>query len=196
MKKIILNPFEKFSEIKLLFFGIVIALVGSYLGFIFNGRFIGIFGFKTNDEVIITQSFIDNLIDLFSITFFLFLFGRIINKKTRFIDILIPSLVARFPIYLIAFTNINDFIANLSNSLITNLDIQNPIAFHIETADLVVLLLFAAISIGLLIWSVILLFNGFKIATNCKTPKHTLLFVFGIILAEILSNALIYFINY
>lgn len=196
MKKLFLNPFEKISETKLLLFGIAITLIGSYLGYMFNGRFIGIFSFKTNDEVILTQSLIDNGIDLFSITLFLFFFGRIINKKTRFIDILIPSLVARLPIYLLAFTNTNNFIADLSNSLMSNLDVKNPAAFHIETADLIILLVFAAISIGSLVWSVTLLFKGFKIATNCKTLNHTLLFATGIILAEVLSQTLIYFINY
>lgn len=196
MKKLLLNPFEKISETKLLLFGIAITLIGSYLGFIFNGRFIGLFSFKTNDEVRIIQSIIDNVIDIFSVTLFLFFFGRIINKKTRFIDILIPSLVARLPIYLLAFTNTNNFIAALSNSLMNNLDVKNPTAFHIETADLVVLLLFAALSIGFLVWSVILFFKGFKIATNCKTPNHTLLFTIGIISAELLSQTLIYFINY
>lgn len=196
MKKLLLNPFEKFSVTKLLLFGIAITLIGSYLGFVFNGRFIGIFSFKTNDEVRIIQSIIDNAIDLSSITFFLFLFGKIINKKTRFIDILIPSLIARLPIYLLAFTNTNNFIADLSKSLLGNLDLKNPVAFHIEPQILIVLLLFAAISIGLLVWSVSLLFKGFKIATNCKTPNHTLLFAIGIILAEILSQSLIYSINY
>lgn len=196
MKKLLLNPFEKFSETKLLLFGIAITLLGSYLGFVFNGRFDGAIDLHFSDEVTLPQPFIDNAINVFSISISLFLFGRIINKKTRFIDILIPSLVARLPFYFLPFTNINNFMVTFSNEIIGNLDIKNPVNFHIETFDLIAILLFAIVSIGFLVWFVILLFNGFKIATNCKTPNHTLLFVFGIILAEILSKILIYFLNY
>lgn len=196
MKKLLLNPFEKFSETKLLLFGIAITLIGSYLGFVFNGRFDGAIDLHFSDEVTLPQPFIDNAINVFSISISLFFFGRIINKKTRFIDILIPSLVARLPFYFLPFTNINNFMVTFSNEIIGNLDIKNSVNFHIETFDLIAILLFAIVSIGFLVWFVILLFNGFKIATNCKTPNHTLLFVFGIILAEILSKILIYFLNY
>lgn len=196
MKKLLINPFEKISETKLLLFGIAITLIGSYLGFIFNGRFDGVIDLHFSEQVTFLQPFIDNVVNVFSLSISLFFFGRIINKKTRFIDILIPSLVARLPFYFLPFTNVNNFMVTFSNEIIGNLDLKNPINFHIETLDLIAILLFALVSIGFLVWFVVLLFNGFKIATNCKTPNQTLLFVFGIILAELLSKTLMYFINY
>jgi len=196
MKKLLLNPFEKISETKLLLFGIAITLIGSYLGFVFNGRFDGVIDLHFTETTTLSQPFIDNVINIFSLSILLFLFGRTINKKTRLIDILIAAMVARIPFYFLPFSNIDNFMSRFSNAFIKDLDLKNPAAFHIETGNLLTLLLFAIVSIGMLVWFVLLLFHGFKVATNCKTPNHTLLFVIGIILAEIVSKLLIYFINY
>lgn len=196
MIKTLLNPFEKFSTKKLAFFGIVITLVGSYFGYLFQGRFDGVIDLHFTNDVSILQPFLDNVINVFSIFIFLFLFGKIINKKTRAVDIFNTSIVARIPFYILPFSNINNFMINFTNEIMGNVDLKNPVNLKIETFDLVGILVFAFLSIGLLIVFVILLFNGFKTATNCKKINHTLLFVVSIIFGEILSKGLIYFINY
>jgi hypothetical protein len=196
MKKLLFNPFEKFSEIQLLFFGIAITIIGSYIGYFFNGRFDGAIDLHFTNETTLLQPFIDNCINILSVAVILFFLGKTINKKTRFIDILIPAFVARLPFYLLPFSNFNNFMVNFTNSMLENVDLKNPMALHIETSDLISISLFAIVSIAMLVWFFVLLFHGFKIAANCKTPIHTLIFVIGIIMAEILSKTLIYFLNY
>lgn len=193
--KLLLNPFEKFTEKKLLLFGVAITLISSYLGFILYGRFDGIFDLHFTEEIALHQPFIDNCINIFSISILLFFIGRIINRKTRFIDILIAAIVARIPIYFLILGNINNFMLKLNN-LFATVDVKKSPVFQIETVDLIAILIFAAFSILMLIWFVMLLFRGFKIATNCKTTAHIFFFAFGIIGAEILSKILIYFLNY
>lgn len=196
MKIVLFNPFEKFSASKLLVFGIIATLIGSYLGYVFNGRFDGVIDLHFNEETTLVQPFIDNAINILCLSVSLFVVGRIINKKTRFIDVLIPAMIARIPFYFLTLTNINNFMITFSNEILENLDLKNPEKFHLEPVNLITMLLSAIVSIGMLVLFVILLFRGFKTATNCRTPNHTLLFVVGIILAEILSKVIIYFTNY
>jgi len=196
MKKLLINPFEKFSVPNLLLLGVAVTSIGSYLGYLFYGRFDGVIDLHFTDTITLAEPLTDNAINIFSLSVLLFLFGRIINKKTRFVDILAAAMVARIPFYFLPFSNIDNFMSRFSNTLIRDLDLKNPASFHIETGNLITLLLFAIISIGMLVWFVILLFHGFKVATNCKTPNHTLLFAIGIIAAEIVSKLLIYLFNY
>jgi len=61
--------------------------------------------------------------------------------------------------------------------------------------EILFLILSTIISLLAIIWSVILLYNGFKIATNSKENKHSILFVFGLLLSEIVSKIIIHFLN-
>ena len=90
-----------------------------------------------------------------------------------------------------------NFISDISEKLLASIDMQNmPTDLNLETSELVMLLLFTGISLLFLVWFVILLFNGFKVATNSKGIKHNLLFAGAILLAEILSKILISNLNY
>ena len=42
MKKLLLNPFEKNPETRLFIFGLAVTAIGSYLAYIFNGRYDGV----------------------------------------------------------------------------------------------------------------------------------------------------------
>ena len=196
MKTILFNPFEKYAESKLLIFGILITLIGSYLGYLFQGRFDGVIDLHFVSSTTLSEPFTDNLINIFSLFFFLFILGKYINNKTRAIDILTPVMIARVPFYLLTFSNYQNYISGVSEKLIASIDIQKmPADLNIATSDLIITLLFAGVSILFLIWFVILLFNGFKVATNSRGIKNNLLFAGAIILAEILSKIIFFFLN-
>ncbi|RZK10756.1 MAG: hypothetical protein EOO46_09445 [Flavobacterium sp.] len=189
MKTVLFNPFEKYTESKLLIFGIVITLIGSYLGYIFQGRFDGILDLHFPDAVTIEQPFLDNLVNIFSLFIFLFLLGKYINPKTRFVDVLTPILIARAPFYLLTLTNYQNYNANLGQKIMTSIDLNNPQnGLNIEASEMFFLALFTGITLLFIVWFVILLFNGFKVATNARGIKNNLLFAGAIILSEILSK--------
>jgi len=196
MKTVFFNPFEKYAENNLLIFGILITLIGSYLGYLFQGRFDGVIDLHFVASTTLFEPFIDNLINIFSLFIVLFLLGKYINPKTRIIDILTPVMIARLPFYLLTFSNYQHFISDVSEKLIASIDLQNmPADLNIDTSDMVITILFAGLSILFLAWFVILLFNGFKVATNSRGIKNNLLFAGAIILAEILSKILFSLIN-
>jgi hypothetical protein len=192
MNKIIYNPFEKFSEVQLFASGLALAIGGSLLGFLFHSRFDGILDVHPDPGVLIHQPFIDNAINTVSLFLLLLLLGYIVNKKTRAIDILNTSLIARSPFYLLAIGNSNDFFSKLE----AKINPGNPLDVNFTALDFTIITVFSIFSIAFLVWFAALLYNGFKTATNVKAISHKIAFGFAIILAEVLSKIIMSLLNY
>lgn len=118
MKIILFKPFEKYSEKTLLLVGIIITLIGSFVAYTFNTRFDGVVDVHSVTDVLLYQALLDNLINIFCLILFLFISAKYINKKTRLIDILTTSMVARTPIYLLPFFNINGAISKAGENIL------------------------------------------------------------------------------
>lgn len=186
--KIIFNPFAKFSEISLLIFGLVITLVGSWIGAYFGVIYDGVLDVHVS-EISFLESLKFNFINVVSVFIFLFGLGKLVNPKSRLIDILNTVLISRIPIYIIGilinFFQLKNFSENVTKG---NLDLEN---LPFDTADLVLLMIFTLISFAFLAYKITLLVFGFKTATNAKKWHHWLFFAIAILLAEILSKFLI-----
>ncbi len=189
MKTLLFNPFEKYNEHKLLSISIIITCISSYLAPIFNARFDGAIDLHFYPTPNAFQGFIDNGIAIFSLVIVLCIVGKIINQKTRVIDILTTIFVSRIPYYFLLFFNSNNFILNASKDLLAMKD-RKSIA-QINTFSLSITLVFSLFSIAILVWYMALLFNGFKVATNGKNKKLVFLFILGILIAEIASKIIL-----
>lgn len=183
------NPFELYSERQLLIFGFVMTLIGSFLGYLFNGRFDGIVDFHLLESVTFFEVVLDNFFNTVLLTMLLFITGKFINSKTRFVDVLNASLIARIPFYILPFFNFNNVMYDVSNR---TYDIMVAGSFNaISTPDIILLMLFSFVAICTLIWFSVLLWNGFKVATNAKGIKNIIVFIFTIIAAEVVSKYII-----
>lgn len=193
MFKIALNPFEKFSEKQLFVFGTLFLFIGSYLGYLFNTQFDSISHIYFKDNTLLIKSIIQNLVLTFLLSIALFALGKYFNKKTRFIDILNVSLISRIPFYLLTLLNINNVNKTITNKLIKNLDqVQN---LQFSTSEYLFLFITSIIGITILIWFAIVLWNGFKTATNAKTNKAVILLIITVLTTNFISSYLIHFIN-
>jgi len=183
------NPFELYSERQLLIFGLVMTLIGSFLGYSFNGRFDGIIDFHLLESVTFFEVVLDNFFNAVLLTMLLFINGKLINSKTRFVDVLNASLLARIPFYILPFFNFNNVMYDVSNR---TYDIMVAGSFNaISTPDMILLMLFSFVAICTLIWFSVLLWNGFKVATNAKGIKNIILFIFTILVVEVVSKYII-----
>lgn len=183
------NPFELYSERQLLIFGLVMTLIGSFLGYLFNGRFDGIVDFHLLESVTFLEVVLDNFFNVVLLTMLLFITGKLINSKTRFVDVLNASILARIPFYILPFFNFNNVMYDVSNR---TYDIMVAGSFNaISTPDIILLMLFSFVAICSLIWFSVLLWNGFKVATNAKGIKNIILFIFTILAAEVVSKYII-----
>lgn len=181
------NPFETNSEAKLIGFGIAFFVVGSLMAFYFNVRFDNFLHLAAVKDVEIHQPFIDNIIILSCLFVILFIFGKIINKKTRSSDILSTVLIGNAPFYLMSLSNINDLSYNSVNQILAAME-----GSSMEGAGeaLVFLTVVGLFSLVILAWMITLFYNGFKTASNAKGTIGVLLFIFGIIL----TTAITYFL--
>ncbi len=183
------NPFELYSERQLLIFGLVLTLIGSLLGYLFNGRFDGIVDFHLLESVTFFEVVLDNFFNTVLLTMLLYITGKLINSKTRFVDVLNASLLARIPFYILPFFNFNNVMYDVSNR---TYDIMVAGSFNaISTPDIILLMLFSFVAICTLIWFSVLLWNGFKVATNAKGIKNIILFIFTILVVEVVSKYII-----
>lgn len=191
MIRLLLNPFEKYQEKTLFIFGILIAVAGSAAAYLSSGRYDGAIDFHLAENVQWQEPFTDNAINIFSLSLFVFIAARVVNTKTRIIDILNVVLIARIPLYLLTLSNIGGFMTRITK----NIDPAHPEKIMADVPGLIILLVFAAISIALLVWFIALLYNGFKTACNARQAIHNLYFALAIIAAEVLSKFLIYTIS-
>jgi hypothetical protein len=188
MKKIY-NPFEIFSEKQLLITGTIVLILGSCIGFLFKGRFDGIVDLHFMENVTFSEVLVDNLINTLVVSVFLFLLGRFINSKTRIIDVLNTSLIARIPFYVLPFFNTNNKMIETTDRL---LEITSSSSIESLTpVDLFYVVVFGILALLTLVWFSILLWNGFKVATNAKGTKAVVLFITVVLLAEIVSKYII-----
>jgi hypothetical protein len=189
MKILLFKPFEKYSEKTLLLVGVFFTLLGSFFGYVFNVRFDGILDVHIVPNTLFYQALLDNLINIFCLVLFLYISTTYINKKTRGIDILNTALVARAPIYLLPFFNINGVIEKASEDVI---QFANPeLIGQISSSNLCIIIVFGITAILFLVWYISLLFNGFKVASNAKGKTPIILFIISLLLAEVLSKFLI-----
>ncbi|MEC4005286.1 YIP1 family protein [Flavobacterium sp. SUN052] len=191
MIKIILNPFERYSEKQLVITGILTTMFGSFLAILFNARFDGVLDLHFVEKVKTTQPIVDILIDFICLSTLLFLIGKYINKKTRFIDIISTTLISKIPFYILLFQNINSYSFHVTDKLAKSFFTKNYTIEKITSTEIAFLISCGILNLAFVVWSIALLFNGFKIATNAKTTKSVLLFIAVLILSELISKILI-----
>lgn len=189
MIKLLFNPFEKYSDKKLLIFGIIATGLGVFLGFAFNSVYDGVLDMHAVINVSLEEAVCFLIIDLLTIGIVLFVLGKYINSKTRFIDVLSTILISKIPIYLLTIINVNGFAHKIGLEIQISF-LKNKIN-DFSGIFIFELILIAILSLLILVWTLILLYNGFKTATNLRSNKHIVLFVISIITAEIISKILI-----
>ncbi|WP_395062076.1 YIP1 family protein [Flavobacterium sp.] len=193
MKTILFNPFQKYSEKQLFLFGWLLTILASSLSLFFNGRFDGVIDLHFVEKTSFITASLDFVICIGILTLLLFITGKMINKKTRFIDILVASLIAKIPFYFLLFFNINNKMFIITQKLMDTISQKKEL--NIETLDMSLIVFSAIATFICMIWSMILLFNGFKTATNIKETKHILLFILSVIIAEVLSKIILFKLN-
>ena len=193
MKALIFNPFEKISEKKLLLIGITSMLVGATLGYLFNARYDGVFDLHFEKNTSYFNALLDILISVSTTCILLLAVGKYTNSKTRLIDIFNACSMAKIPFYVLTLFNINNWIYYSSEKLVESL--QHNLMKMPSLSEFVPVLLFSMLTILGLVLSALLLFNGYKVATNAKGTKSIGLFVVALFLSEIFSKIIISYLN-
>lgn len=193
MKEILFKPFEKYSEYKLLLVGILFSIMGLFIGDYFDASFDGVLDVHFGGFISLKYSTIYFFINMVSAMLTLFIASKLINKKTRIVDVLVTVLVARIPLYILPFFNIGNrlsYIGELLKSNMTRIG-KNSLYLDISTNDMILFIATSIVSLVMVIWYVALLFNGYRTASNAKGTKSIVFFILAILIAEIGSKLLI-----
>ncbi|MBV7441267.1 YIP1 family protein [Weeksellaceae bacterium TAE3-ERU29] len=182
--KTFFNPFTQFSDQKLTQLSIISLMLIYGVCSLFLVKLDGIFHITNADsirEVWIFNSFIIVLAIII-----LGLLGKLFKSKSRWIDIFHSVCISLFPMSLIV---ILSNIPIIKNSIEAVQKIQaNPSEVATFNSELIILSIFGLISLPLIIYSVILMFNGFKTATNSKKWQSFALFFVVLFLMNMLTQ--------
>lgn len=190
MFKKLLNPFAYFDDKLLLIIGLITHIFFSYVCYLADSYFPD---FLSIQKIKINFSFVDivyqNTRNVLIAILLLYLYGKFINAKTRFIDIVNVVLISRIAYYIVFIT---DFIPSVNEKInkVTEGVLSNNLAILQDPSTMVVIVtvgFFALFCMALLFYY---LFIGFKTVTNMKNPKQTFGFV-AVIFLLILSTTIL-----
>ncbi|RZJ74087.1 MAG: hypothetical protein EOO45_09500 [Flavobacterium sp.] len=188
MIKTLFNPFERYSEIALFAFGMLMALAGAYAAYYFDSRFDGVIDYSVTLGTTLPQALLDNVINTLSLFIFVFILAKFVNRKTRIIDILNTALISRIPFYILPFFNAAHTLSDVESRVMKSY----PTTPDFSILEISVLMGVAFAAIGAIVWFIVLIYQGFKVASNSKENIHKLYLAIAVIAAEVLSKILIY----
>ncbi|HEX7754425.1 MAG TPA: YIP1 family protein [Niabella sp.] len=188
--KLFFNPFEQYAEKYLLITGISGGLVSVVLFWWLQQTNDGIYHIAPDPGITLARAFIEVIIYTVLLCTLLSGLGKVINPKTRTIDVLSATLIHRIPltigILIIQLPFIKAATANILQALKNNTLQKLPVStLWVSTLTSLLLLAF-------FVYAIVLLFNGFKTAAHAKKTSHYVLFALVLIIAEIIYRLLLY----
>lgn len=189
----VFNPFSKFSEKQLFLIGFLFFIINVVVCFYTSTKMDSIFHFSPSQNLTLTSAFIFVIVCTASAILFLFLLALAFNKKTRFIDIVNTVLLSQAPNFLvllcIKFSGLETMTKNVntSNGAVPSLDF-NAIAIVPFIIGIVLML-------ALIVYGFVLIYNGFKTATNLKKGLHIGLFILFLFLFTLFHQVYIQYLN-
>lgn len=177
----LMNPFTRIAGWQAfglgLFFVVLMGLLGAYSDIAFDG----VIDMHMID-ISLLQSFLYLGIDLVCLVVVMWITGLLVSRNFRFIDILGTMTLSKAPFLLLSIAGFFTATPDLSEIYKDPYIIFQSISFII----LIVL------SIPVIIWSITLIYNAFKVSCGIKGSKLTVAFIIALLVSEAISKVLIY----
>lgn len=183
---IFINPFRAIPDKLLMLLGIISFIIGCYLSYHHQVIYDGIFDVHKHPDILFSQAFTANIVNIVIFSILFFAFGRTINPKIRMIDVLNTALIARIPIYLSVPLIDIPVIKRITENIMSQIDTISQL--KLDTADLIALIIFSSVTLLLLVYSITLMVSGFRTASNMKKLQQYVVFAVLIIIAEVLAK--------
>lgn len=192
--KIIFNPFERFDEKLLIAIGLLGFAFTCILSYYFKNPVLSIYRIGTDDQLTLTSASKYATTSFLVAIIVLVILSKIFNKNSRIIDVVNSVLISQIPILLLFFlSNISTF-KKVGESVAKNINVPENI--KLETSDLFIISIVAFLSLSILAFSIALLYNGFKTATNIKSWQKIAIFGVVLFITVIVSQTIIPTLNF
>ncbi len=185
--KIFTNPFAVIQDRTLLIMGVITFITGIFVAYSMHIEMqilrVNPLSTLTFNKILFNHT---SIVGMLTLT--LLGIGKIINKKTRFIDILNTVFIALIPLYISLFQNIDGFLLKETQH------IENAIkdgSIYTQSPPFMFILV-GLMGLCMFVYYIYLLFIGFKTATNAKKIWHYVLFFTTLIITDILTSFLIH----
>ena len=187
--KTFFNPFSRYNEKALLLFGVFSFFIVTTLCYFFQMKMDGLLHFGSTENDTWWKIAVQNAFVFGSAFVVLWILAFFYNAKTRVIDVANTVLVSSVAnVFVILFSGIPFF-----NKIPEKLSTVPPEKIMEHKTELMIVLLTSLFIIPFAIYSVVLLYNGFKIATNMKSWQKITLFFVVIFLLNLITQ--LYFPN-
>ena len=191
MTKTVLNPFENFTERKLLLvslFGFLVAWLATYYSDTMLLGSLKVINVKPKEWYIALYNL---SITIVVNTLTLYFFALLRYRKTRLIDVFNAVGIAHLAMYLLlvvsAIPSVTDFLKSMEFLVLDHMD--NPASLPKD--KILLMLVFGVFSIGCLVLFFTILVKGMKIAINSKKGSDTI----AIVLLILIWNTVLQFLN-
>jgi hypothetical protein len=181
MRKWLFNPFIYIAGAGALLMGWVFMTVTAVVGYYSLTHFDGPIDMHVGRAAPIQFYFIEQLVSWLCLTAAFFAAGKLFShSRIRFIDVAGTMALARWPALVSAVIGFGIDIPSELNSL-------EKLTAAITPATI----LFALLSCVMLIWMIALMYNAFVVSCHIKSSKATVVFIGGLIVAEIISKLIL-----
>ena len=192
--KWVYNPFEKIAGWKAFAIGMVILCLATVIGYFGNTVFYGI-SIKSVASITWCKAFSLQAIGLVVTVLVLWITGLLSAKHVRFQDVLGTVTLAKYPLVLAAimFLALGKWLKELNNMLLAAGNVQEMMGFFnsLSISDYALFIVFIIVTLMMLVWTIALLFNAFRVSTNLKGGKCAVLFIAGLLISEIIIGILV-----
>lgn len=171
--KTVFNPFERFDERLLLLAGVAAVVISIVIGYYTDTAFTSIYKISAVQNHSLKTIVTTTLLSFLVAIVVLFILGKILNKKTRIIDIINTVLISQLFLIPLQFFGKTSSVELAGKNIIRY---QSDPSGTFPFLDFLIMISMTIISITVLIYSFTLFYNGFKTATNIKKWQHIVLF--------------------
>ncbi|MBS4013916.1 MAG: hypothetical protein KGZ97_09215 [Bacteroidetes bacterium] len=205
-KKSLYNPFNYIAGIQALIIGLLIIIITSSIGAYSGIHFPGVLDIKIGYEGSFLMHLAISAMAWFSAVVVLYIMAIILaGPKVRFIDIAGTLAIARFPALIASLTGFINVFSKVIDYILYKvfekvqgvaeieiLKISDP--GHVATWEFIVAALIGLSMIIIVVWMVAMMFHAYRVSSNLKGSNLIASFIIGILIAQIISNILIFWI--
>ncbi len=190
-KYLIFNPFVKIAGTKSLIIGLVVMLIAGFTGFYSKTHFDGILNVHAGSQAPMYIHLAGPFISVFTVALWFAIFSLFFAKpNVRYVDIIgtqcfafIPlmpaSFLGFFEIMDTASKKIQEYAANPSQPII------------IEPFTILIFVILITFVMLLSVLSAILIYNGFKVASNLPNKVHIPVYISGLVIGMVIPKLLL-----
>jgi hypothetical protein len=180
---LMINPFSRIAGWKAFAIGLVVVVLSAVIGKYSLVCFDGTLDIHLAQKLTLGGALGMQLISTFILVLVMCIAGMIVSKGFRFVDILGTMTFARVPLLITALIG---FFVHMPDP---NVIIANPLSLLLPSS-----ILFALLTIVVVVWYITLVVNAMKVSCDIKGGKLAVTIIIGLLVSEIISKSLIYFV--